>query len=305
MTVEWHRSEPREVRPFFAAQQAETSLEQSGIRLVNEGDITKETHFELDDADLRKLELVLYPAVVNPHVWMPEGLSGGDLDLIVVGRQPLLKRTEIIGRFRLDQPLPEEIKVAPELLKSLGGGRNTQITLAIVLADDRPPNPGSPFVRGHWLARKTFALRTRSTPVLFDIRTRTEDEWVANGYPANTLYTVDYTAGIESPPEEGVTSVAIVYFHADAQNRLAHSKLGDAVQPLIAAEIVTNILQQSVGDWEKLQEPPKGSALDTLLKQLRKVSPVTVTELAAMIRTKPSKVRAIIQSRLDVMRLLK
>lgn len=305
MTFEWHRSEPRDVRPFFAAQKAETALEQSGIRLTSDGEVTKDTHFELDDTDLRKLEPTLYPAVVNSHLWMPEGLSAADIELVVIARQPLLKRSELLGRYSLEELIPEEIEIPSEVLKSLGGGRNTQVTLALALAGDRPPQPGSPFVHGHWLARKSFAFRSRSTPILFDIRPRTDEEWVANKYPARTLYAVEYMSGIESEPEEGINSVAVVYVHADSHNRLVDTKLGDAVQPLLAAEIVTTILQQSLTDWENLDEAPKGSALDRLLKQLRKVSPITLSDLAELVRTKPSRARALVQSRLDVVQSLK
>lgn len=303
--MEWHRSEPREVRPFFAAQKAEAALEESGIRLTSDGDVTRDTSFELDDADLRKLEPSVFPALLNTQMWMPVGISEADLALVILVGQSLLKKSEIVASYSLSSAIPAEIQIPPDLLKSLGGGRNTQISLAVVLAADRSPVVGSPYVSGHWLARKTFSLRTRSTPALFDIRPRTDDEWVANGYPAKTLYAVEYASGIESGPDEAPNSVATVHVHVEAQTRLVDTKLGDAVQPMLAAEIVTSILQQSLADWENLKEPAKGSALETLLKQLSKTAPITLPELAVSVKTKPSRVRALIQSRLNVIQSLK
>jgi hypothetical protein len=236
---------------------------------------------------------------------MPEALSDSDLELVLIARQPFLKRSEVLARYPLTHEVPTELDIPADILKLLGGGRNTQITLAIVLAVDRTPEPGSPFVLGHWLARKTFFFRTSDTPVLFDIRPRTDEEWVAHNYPAKTLYSVEYMSGIDSGPDEGVVSVAIVHIHVDAHARLVDTKLGDAVQPLLAAEIVTSILQQSVYDWENLEQPPKGSAIETLVKQLGKVQPVSLLELAELVRTKPSRVRAMVQSRLGVVQALR
>jgi hypothetical protein len=112
-------------------------------------------------------------------------------------------------------------------------------------------------------------------------------------------------AGIESEPDEGVTSVATVHIHADAHARMVDTKLGEAVQPLLAAEIVTSILQQSLQDWESLETAPKGSALETLIKQLSKVSPTTVPQLATLVKANSPKIRALVQSRLAVVQSLK
>jgi hypothetical protein len=306
MNAPWHRSEPRDVRPFFAAQDADAALEQSGIRLTPTGEITKETSFELDESELRELAITVFPALVNPHLWMPEGFTADQLEFVLVARHPLLKRSEIISRYRLDQQVPEELDIPPEVLKTLGGGRNTQISVAVVLATDKPQRPGSPFVQGHWLARKSFTLRSRSNPVLFDIRTLDDEGWVQKGYPPKTFYAVEYQGGIESLPDEGVTSVATVYVHADAHNRMAdNNKLGDAIQPLLASEIISSILEQALPDWGKLTEAPKGSALDTLLKQLGKSAQITVHQLADLARTKPSHLRALIQTRLNVLNAIK
>lgn len=305
MSMEWHRSEPREVRPFFAAQSASAALDQSGIRLTADGEISTGTSFELDDPDLLTLAPTVFPAVLNPQMWLPEGFAASDLRLLIIARQPLLKRSELVGSYSLAETTPEAVEIPIEMMKALGGGRNTQVVLAIVLAEDRAPEPGSPFVRGHWLAKKTFAFRTRSTPVLFDIRPRTDEEWVANGYPAKTLYAVEYMSGIESEPDEGINSVAVVHVHADAHVRLGETKLGEAVQPLLAAEIVTSILQQSLSDWENLESAPKGSALETLVTQLSKVEPISVAKLASLIRTNPSRVRALAQSRYGVVQSLR
>lgn len=305
MTNEWHRSEPREIRPFFAAAKAETALDLSGIRLTEGGDVTQDTALTIEEGDLKALTPVILPAVVNPQLWMPTDLSPAEVNLVLLARQPLLKRSEVLGRYPLDASIPEELEVPPETLAAMGGGRNTQFTLALVLVGDRIPHPGSPFVVGHWLARKTFNLRASSNPVLFDIRTRDDEEWIKHDYPAKTLYSVDYQGGMEAPADDSSGSVAIVYVHAEAHTKMVDTKLGDALQPLLASEIITTILQLSLNDWESLSEPPPGSALESVMKQVQKTVPITLSDLAKMTRSQPSLLRAHLQSRLAVLHSLK
>jgi len=273
--------------------------------LTNNGDVSQETSFEIDDGDLSKLSPVLFPAVINPQVWLSDDLKASDLELVLVGRHPLLKRSKVICRYTLDQPIPEELEIVSDTLAQLGGGRNTQFTLSLVLAADREAKPGSPFVLGHWLAKKTFNLRSRSNPVLFDIRTRTDAEWAAIGYPEKTFYSVEYQGGLENPTEDGAGSVAIVYVHADAHTKLIDTKLGDSLQPFLASEILATILQQSLPDWEKQTEVAKGSPLETLLKQMQKDGPISLPDLATMAKSNLGKLRAQLQSRLNVVQSLK
>lgn len=301
----WHRSEPRQIRPFFGTQEAETALDQTSIRLTPKGEASVSTSFQLDDLELEKFEPLIYPAVSNPIAWLPEGMETSDFEFVMLVRQSFLKRSELILRAPLSEPLPSEIPITRPQLKKFGGGRDTEITVAIALASDREPKPGTPFIGGHWVAKKSFQIRTRTSPVLFDIRPRTEEEWVANGYPAQTLYASEYLSGIEGSGEEGNNSVAVVYIHSDAHDRLVDSKLGDALQPMLAAEIIASILTQSLPDWESLETAPEGSPLEKLVGQLSEDKSLKLSELAAMVKTKPSHARALVQSRLGVVQSLK
>lgn len=205
MRMDWHRSEPRDVRPFFESIDAERALDNSAIRLFAETLPTIETTYDLDDIDFDKLSVTIVPAITNPDSWMPEGLTRADLEILLIGRHAFLKRSHVLERCTLSESLPTEISIDRENLTELGGGKNAQFTLALCLASDRDPQPGLPFVTGHWLARKTFSLRSRSSPALFDLRPRTDEDWLAAGYPAKTFFAVDYLGGIEVEAEEGAS----------------------------------------------------------------------------------------------------
>jgi hypothetical protein len=299
----WHREEPREVRPFFHAIAAEEALADTGIRLFDKGDVVLESSFDLDEIDFKKLSPIVYVVVADPAKWMPEGIEAIDLELVLIARHSFLKRSEVVHRGKLGDGVPSTWSVDADILERLGGGRNLQLTLALCLSIDREPAPGSPFVAGHWLARKSFLLRSRTMPTLFDLRTRTDEEWIAAGYPAKTLYAVEYIGGIDTELDEGA-SVATVWLHLDGHNKMVATSLGESLQPMLAAEIISSILLESFKEWQFLDAVDLASPLATLLKQLGKEKPLTLEGLKSLV-AKPPALRAMLQDRLSVVTALK
>jgi hypothetical protein len=302
-TKQWHREEPREVRPFFTMIDAERCIEKSSMRLFAGGDILTDPSFELDEIDFKKLDPIVYPTVADPISWLPSGLAADDLDLVLIARHGFLKRSEILESISLGAAVPASWPVGSEALSRLGGGRNLQLTLAICLRNDRAPSPGSPFVPGHWLAKKTFLLRSRTMPTLFDLRVRTDDEWHAAGYPPKTFYAVEYLGGIDAELDEGA-SVATVFVHADAHNKMVSAAIGESLQPMLGAEIISSILLDSFKDWQAAESVDPASPLATLLKQLGKEKPLSLQGLKALV-LRPPLLKATLQDRLSVVAAVK
>ena len=299
----WHREEPREVRPFFRAIQAEEALDGSGIRLFDGTDVRYESSFDLDEIDFKKLAPAVQIVLTDPTLWLPSGITKDDLELVLIVRHSFLKKSEVVHSTALTEPLPTEWSVDFAVLERLGGGRNLQLTLALCLRTDRAPAPGTPFVAGHWLARKSFLLRSRTMPTLFDLRTRNDEEWIAKGYPAKTFYAVEYIGGIDTQLEEGA-SVATVWVHIDAHNKMVSSSLGESMQPMLAAEIISSILLESFKEWKDSEDVEAASPLATLLKQLGKEKPLTLAGLKTLVAN-PPMLKGILQDRLSVVNALK
>jgi hypothetical protein len=302
MSVAWHRTEPRDVRPFFETAQAENALDDSGIRLFPNTDTSEETAFDLDEIDFQKLEPVVHLVMADAHVWMPDGLTVDDIEVVLIARNSFLKRSEIVGRYPLSTDQPSDIPVGADLLARLGGGRNLLLTLALCLSTDRDPVPGTPFVPGHWLAKKAFLFRSRTLPQLFDLQTRTDEAWLAAGFPAKTFYAVEYSGGISGEMEDG-SSVATVHIHIDAHNKIVNSPVGDSLQAVLSAEIITSIVVDSLSEWQDLEAVDPASPLATLTKQLGGTEPMPLDELRKLC-ARPSKLRAILQDRLSVVRAI-
>ena len=297
MSLSWHRTEPREVRPFFETAKAENALDNSGIRLFTDGDVARDTSFDLDELDFQKLDPVVYPVLVEPAAWMPDGFTVKDLELVLIAKNSFLKRSEIVARCPLTGSVPASHAVDAALLAKLGGGRNVQFTLALCLSADRPPTPGSPFVPGHWLARKTFLLRSRTLPELFDLQTRTDEAWKAVGYPPKTFFAVDYAGGIAGEIEDG-SSVATVYIHVDAHNKMVNQPIGEALQPILATEIILSIVTDSLSEWKDLDAYVSSSPLETLAKQLGEGG-VMPLDMLKKLAADHSRLRALLQDRLS------
>lgn len=304
MTQTWHREEPREVRPFFAAIAAEEAIAESAVRLFSGGEVFTDSSFDLEEIDFQRLEATILPVLANPSQWMPDGLAQQDLEIVLIARHSFLKQSTVIARHSLaDGEIPTEWAVSRDVLDGMAGGRNLELTLALCLATDRPPSLGSPFVAGHWLARKHFILRSRTNPSLFDLRTRTDEEWLAAGYPPKTFYAVEYAGGMADEMADG-SSVATVYMHVDAHNRMVASPIGETLQPILASEIILSVLVESLDDWKDVLSPPPSSPLSTLLKQLSKEGTTTLEDLRKLV-LQPSRARALFQDRLSVLKALK
>lgn len=303
MTMTWHKTEPREVRPFFQTAEADKALDNTAIRLFPDDDALSDPSFELDEIDFQRLAPVIEIAVVEPALWLPASIPIADVKLAVIATQSFLKRSEVIASHSLADELPAQIVIENEILGRMGGGRNVLLTVALCLSDDLEPAPGTPYLPGHWLARRTFLLRSRSMPTLFDLQTRTDEAWAVAGFPPNTFYAVDYAGGIAGELEDG-GSVATVHIHIDAHNRMANNPIGETLQPLLAAEIISSIIMESMPEWKDAETIEPASPLATLAKQLGEGAPLTVSELR-LLCTRPSKLRALLQSKLSVLRAIR
>lgn len=299
----WHREEPREVRPFFRTIKAEEALDGCGIRLFEDSEVQNEASFDLDEVDFKRLTPVIHIVLADPALWLPNGMDQDDLELVLIARHSFLKRSELVQRVTLGKTIPNEWAVGNEVLNRMGEGRNLELTLALCLRTDRKPAPGSPFIVGAWLARKAFLLRSRNMPSLFDLRTLKDEEWVAKGYPAKTLYAVEYVGGIDTELDDGA-SVATVWIHIDAHNKMVSSTLGQSIQPMLAAEIISSILLTSFDEWKDLDTVEKGSALASVLKQLGKEMPLTLAGLKSLT-AHPPLLKATLQDRLSAVIALK
>lgn len=299
MNTTWHRSEPKTLRPFFAVQSVEQTTHHATIKIAHGATAVEDEVIDIDEIDLRQLQLSIMPNIVPADEWIPAGFEKDELELVVFGRSSFLKNSVVVGTYPLSQSLPEEIVVSGDVLQRLGGGRDLRLTVALVLAVDKQPNAGLPFSMGHWLSSKTFHLRERKLQTMFDVKTRTSEEWEAVKYPPKTLYSVVYIGGIDAAGEES-GPIADVHIHLDAYNRMAGEKIGDILEPMLSVEMIAQVLEQSLHEWLEYEEAPAGSPLLNLTKKITSADKPSLADLKRVVKN-PSLLRAILQDKIGAL----
>jgi hypothetical protein len=302
--VNWHKSETREVRPFYEVASLADALRSAEIRLFDGSPFVAQDSFSLNDQELRRLSPSIKPNLDVQKVRASKSLKSSQLTLVVSACNPFLKRTRLIAKTPLSKAIDDEYPIEAEVLEALGGGANLQVDVSLCLDQSLAAKAGRPFLQGHWIARKTFGIRSTKLNEDFDVEPLDDEGWRRLGLPPKTLYYVNYIGGINEvqKPDQ---PIAKVFIHADVYRRIAtenNPRAVRALQALLAAEITTQMLVLSARDWEDVDQPERQSPLSTVLKRINKNHKMTLPELHQLATEQAPKLKAILQSDLEVVR---
>lgn len=306
MRINWHKTETREVRPFYEVAELADVLRGAEIRLFDGAPYVAQDSFSLGDQELRRLAPSVKANLDVQRIKSSKVIKPSHLALVVSASNPFLKRTKVVNKTLLSEPPLDEYSIESEVLDALGGGENLQIDLSICLNQPVSARPGRPFLRGHWIAKKTFAIRSAKLNEDFDVEPLDDEGWKKLGLPPKSLYYVDYIGGINEPlkPDQ---PIAKVYIHADVYRRIAtenNPRAVRALQAFLASEISTQMLVLSAKDWDGVTEPEKQSPLSAVLKRVNKNNKVSLKELHDLASGAAPKLRAVLQADLEVVRAI-
>lgn len=302
----WSKSESREVRPFFSVEDFQKALDAAEIRLFEGQAFSASEAFVLQHEEL----LRVHPEIrLNFSIPVLKGNAyhHQDLTLIVCLAAANLKKTKTIAKFPLDQELPESVTIDPETILALGGGENLVVKLGVCLNKELKPEIGRPFLEGHWIARKSFRLRSTKQTNQFEVQPRSDAEWRQHGFPEKTLYLVSYTGGMNEAVEKG-SPIAQVWVHEDMYNRLAldtESKKARAFMSFLSAEITLQLIAQSYPDWKEADAVAPASPLGALVKQLSTAQKIDLSRLKQMVEEPGQpKLKAVVHNQQHTVRAL-
>ena len=282
--AKYHKSATRDIRPFFGTASLEQALDTAQIRLFEDQPFTDASAFTIEEQDAARLSIALRPNLSEAT------LSGGaiaraKLVLAITALNPFLKRTVLVQTVALSGAAPEEVMIGAEVLERLGGGSRMTLEVALCLSKQMPKQPGSPFLRGHWIAKKTFDLRPPTIAEDFGIDPMDDAGWKAMGMPAKTLYFVQYYSGVNEPVSKD-RPMAKVLIHADAYKKLStdsNAKMAKPLMAFLAAEIPCQILAASVSEWKDSEAPESKSPLQAFLKRINRIQPCTLDQLRSFV----------------------
>lgn len=270
--ITWRKSATKDVRPFFGTATLEKSVDLAEIRLHEDGPFMADTAYAVEPSDSQSLDIAVRPNLALPSE-MP--MAKGDLVLAVTAVQPFIKKTIVVETHKVSGKLPDEIVVGSGIIDQLGGGSNVTIEVALCLGKQLTKKPGSPFLLGHWLSKKSFAIRAPKLAEDFPIQPMTDEEWKQIGYPAKTLYSVHYIGGFNEPAAKD-SHIAKVRIHADVHKKLTLESAQRLAKPMmasLAAEITGHIIAASLSEWDGLDEATPNSPLSAFLKRLARIEP--------------------------------
>lgn len=278
----YHKSATKDVRPFFETATLEESLAGTQIRLYEDQPFTEATSFTIEAQDENRLAIALRPSITEAML-ATAPIARSKLAIAVTAVNPFLKRTEMVYRSLLKDDVPGEIIVGSEILERLGGGSNITIEAVLCLSTALKKEPGKPFMQGHWLSKKAFDLRPPKPTEDFDVEPLGDDGWKAMGYPAKTLYHVDYYGGFNEAVDKS-RPIAKVRIHEDVYKKLGTESLPAMSRPMmafLAAEIPCQLLAASHNDWKDSAAPEPRSPLEAFFKRLKRVEPaMTMSSLS-------------------------
>lgn len=280
----YRKSATKDVRPFFDVATLEESLSAAQIRLYEGQAFTADTAFTIEEQDVRRL-VVTVRTNLTEEVLAAAAIPRAQLTLAVTAGNPFLKKTVLVRRSSLTSDAPEEITIGSEVLEQLGGGSNMRVEVALCLSAELKKVPGKPFMQGHWLSKKTFDLRPPKITEDFDVEPVDDAGWKALGFPAKTLYHVEYYSGFNDPATKA-QPLAKVRIHADVHKRLASDDISRMARPMmafLAAEIPCQLVAASLSEWKDAEAPEPRSPLEAFLKRLKRIDPsCTLAELRRM-----------------------
>lgn len=281
----YRKSATKDVRPFFEVAELEKCLQEAQIRLFEGQDFTAEAAFTIEEQDVRRLSVAVRPNITEA-VLDSASIARAELVLAVTAVNPFLKKTVLVQRTSLKSDVPGDIAVGSEVLKQLGGGSHMTVEVALCLAAGLRKEPGKPFMQGHWLSKKIFDLRPPKPTEDFDVEPTDDATWKALGFPAKTLYHVEYYTGFNEPANKA-QPIAKVRIHSDVHKKLAADNLSKMTRPMIAflaAEIPCQLVAASFNEWKDVKAPEPRSPLDAFFKRLKRLAPgCTLADLRRMV----------------------
>lgn len=282
MRRNWRRTETRTVRPF---PRVDDCLAGVCLRIFPDEDFDERTSFdaaEIGTRDIRpEFRLPLDLAALGPL----SSLSPADLSLVIRLADVRLRRSEVV----LDstpESLPQTWALPRSVRDRLSWKFGVEATVALVLKSDRSPRPGHPFLRGHWLARRDFSVRSKPEPRAFPIERWTAEDFARHELPRDTVYWIQFVAEDLNRRFEDPGDAFRVCLRADVYQTLDDTQdtgPGRAVMSVLCSEVLAEILWRGLRSLEDHEEIEKGGLLQSVLAKVEKATNATKDTLCKLV----------------------
>jgi hypothetical protein len=276
----WRRSETRTVRPFPSV---DACLAGVRLKLFPDAGFDERTSFDTSEVDLRDVSPEFLLAVDQSVLEASPLAASRDLSLALVIRLAdlRLRRSELVFQSELPS-LPQTWAVPPDVRNRFSWRFGVDASVALVLRSDRPVQPGQPFMRGHWVARKDFSIRAKAEPRSFPIERWTGEDFAREGLPRDSVYWIQFIADDLNDRFDDSGEAFRLCLRADVYDALVYAEKtpqARALLSMIAAEILAEVLWRGLGNLDAGEEIEKGGLLHSALARVVKATNTTVETL--------------------------
>lgn len=299
----WRRTEPRTARPFFAVSGIGNALSRAVILVGDRETEIEEDVVQLDPADFEDLHVAILPKLDLTRVKSVLGERASAFSLVLTIRDPMFKRRVVRESWPLSGNVPEQLPLPRDVVNEYGHKREIHVTIALVLAEDMPLEPGWPQQRGSWIGKRTFKVKLRSIRSTFDLRPMSPQDAEFHTGCAGALLHAQVNSELLAEELEDNQALAIVFIAQEIHEAMQRASDGPLLQRLVMAEVVASVLADAADDMQEIESAPKGTPIATILEQLGKNAPMPLSELKTIVKN-PVKLRALIHDRTDFVKEL-
>lgn len=270
------RTESRIVRPFPSLDECLADVQ---FRPSPDRDFDGSTSF--DASQLNDIRPEFRLKVDRSAIEVAGTVAPSDLSLVIRLADLGLHRSELIFHSAPDAA-PEAWTVPPDVRRRFSWKTGVEATVALVLREDRRPRSGQPFLKGHWVARKDFSVRPRSSPRRFPIERWTADDFVKRELPKDTAYWIDFISEDLDQRFDDPGDALRVCLRADVYDALAAAEDTDherGVMSLILTEILAEIVFRGLRALEPSAHPERGGLLDTAIERVTRATGASLEAL--------------------------
>lgn len=227
-----------------------------------------------------------------------------DLSFVAVLTVGAIKLSEAINKFGAEKIVPgAELKIDDARIRKLPAGTPFSVEVALVLAREKPYHSGSPWLPGHWVARRVLTFNSVPQGKSFNIQPIAPADFPAlYRVPKETFYYVRCDPDDLTGDRENFQKNVTVFVREDCYKALAsgaQSPALDAIYSQMQADIVAQISAKAL--HEATEATCSESTMQAaLLKRLKKNLGMSVEEMKRAATDEPGRFRAMIQGMCDV-----
>lgn len=232
------------------------------------------------------------------------GVDPADLAFVAVLTVRPLKLSEAINKFDADKIVAgAELKIDDTRIRQLPAGTPFTIELTLVLAREKSYKVGSPWLTGHWVARKILTFNSAPQGKAFNIQSVLAADFPTRFHlPKETFYYVQCSEEDVAADKETFQKSVTVFVREDCYNALVsggQAPAVDAVYSQMLADIVAQICAKALRNATEAT-CDEDTVQGALLKRMKKRLKLTIDQLKRESSDCPERFRAMIQAMCDV-----